>query len=278
MAITNRDRIINGLANASQSLVINKASVASQLAGGFCSLWRATGIPGQGAIPTAVAVCDSTMVGAFRFNDASGLDTDGQAVKTHLARLFLVSGNTGTDVQIHDRLLHMGGLSGIVITPQTVGVDASVTTTNMVLRRGDVNYSDVQWWHEGYVNTGVTAVTATYAVTYDDDSTGNVAVPIPASTAASRLIQIQPAVAGRYIKSIQTVTLSATTGTAGNFGVTCTRSLTSMSLGLANAGEVYDWAMLGLPETANGACVVLIVIPGTTSSGTLYGSGKLISG
>ena len=259
------------MANASQSLVINKASIASQIAGGYSSLWRATGTPGQGAIPTAAAVPVMTAVGAFRFdNPVSG--------NTYLARLFMLSGNTATDVQIHDRLVHMGGLSGTVITAQTVNADASVTTSNLVLRRGDTNYSDIQWWIEWYTATGATGVNATCAVTYDDASTGNIVVALAASIGASRMLAIQPAVAGRYIKSIQSVTLSATTGTAGNFGITATRALGGLSLGLANAGTVGDWAYLGLPRIHDYAALFMVMVPGTTSTGVLYGSGKLIQG
>ena len=190
----------------------------------------------------------------------------------------MVSSNTGTDVQIHDRLAHMGTLSGIVTTAQTVGVDVSGTASNVDARRGDANYSDVQWWLEWYTATGVTPTTFTCAVTYDDDSTGTVAVAVAASTAASRMLPIVPAVSGRFIKSIQTVTLAATTGTAGNFGVTATRALGGLSMGMASAGEVGDWAYLGLPRIFDSACLVMIMIPGTTSTGTLYGSGKIIQG
>ena len=53
MTIATRDQLIDGLGNNSSRLVIDKASIASQAAGTFVSLWRATGQPGQGAIPAA---------------------------------------------------------------------------------------------------------------------------------------------------------------------------------------------------------------------------------
>lgn len=272
MTISNRDQLIDALANNSTALVINKASIATQIAGGFSSLWRATGVPGQGAIPGAAAVCTKALTGAFSFTNPTA------PVKTYLTRLFLVSGNTGTDVQIHDRLSHMGGLSGTSVAAQTVGVDTDVATSNMILRRGDANFSDVQWWLEWYTATGSTAVNATCAVTYDDASTGNIVVAVPASTAAGRLLAIPPAVAGKFIKSIQSVTLSATTGTAGSFGITATRALGGISLGLANAGTVGDWSYLGLPRVHDDACLAMVMVVSTTSTGVLYGSGKLSQG
>lgn len=270
MAITSLDGLIAGLGNKSQSLVFNKASIASQLAGGFTSLWRATGTPGQGAAPTSVAVCTGALTGAFGINNA----TSGEA--NYLARLFLLSGNAATDVQVHDRLAHAGGLSGTVTTAQAVTVNAAAA--GLVDRIGAADYGDVQWWLEWYTATGSTAVVATMDVTYDNGSTGATSVNLPASVGASRMYPILPAVAGRRIRQVTNVTLSATTGTAGNFGVTATRAMGGLSLGLANSGQVADWAALGLPKLADDVCLQFIVIPTTTSSGTLYGSGKIAAG
>lgn len=270
MAITNRDGLIDALGNNSQSLVISKASISSQVAGGFSSLWRATGIPAQGAIPTTAAFPDNTTIGCFTYTNAV------TPVRTYLARLFMVSSNSGTDVQMHDRMAHMGGLVGNVTTAQTVGVDAS--NASLIDRRGDANYSDCQWWLEWYTATGATVATATVNVTYNDGTTGNTTVALTATMGASRLLPIQSAVNGKFIKTVNTVTLSVSTGTAGNFGVTVTRALGGLSLGLANAGEVGDWAYLGLPRIIESACLAMIMVPGSTSTGTLYGSGKLVQG
>lgn len=271
MAITSLDGLIDATGNNAQSLVVNKASIANTTAGGFCSLWRATGTPAQGGVPSTVAVCTNATTGAFGINNASG------GLTNYLARAFLLSSNAATDVQFHDRLSHMGGLSGIVTTAQTVNVDASDGA--LTSRIGSSDYGDVQWWLEWYTDTGATASNATVAVTYDDNSTGNLAViAVGGTVRASRMIPLLPAVAGRKIKSVQSVTLSASTGTAGSFGVTATRALCGLSLGLANAGVVADWAYLGLPQIAPNACLQMIMIPGTTTSGALYGSGKVVTG
>lgn len=54
--ITTLDHLANALGNNASRIVIDKASIASQAAGTFVSMWRATGQPGQGAIPAAAAV------------------------------------------------------------------------------------------------------------------------------------------------------------------------------------------------------------------------------
>lgn len=272
MTISTLDQLIDALGNNATQLVINKASIASQVAGAFTSLWRATGTPTQGAIPGAAAVCDNTLAGCFSLTNPSA------PTRTYLTRLFGLSANAATDIQIHDRLAHMGGLSGTVTTTQTVNVDVSGATSNLANRRGDTNYSDVQWWLEWYTATGSTAVTATVTYTNAAGTSGRTTtVSLAASMAASRMLPIIGN-GGEFIQSVQSVTLSATTGTAGSFGVTATRSMAGLSMGLANAGVVADWAYLGLPRIHDSACLFIVMIPGTTSSGALYGSGNLAQG
>ena len=273
MTITTRDQLIDALGNNSSRVVIDKASLSNAAAGQFFSLWRATGVPGQGAIPAAAALCDHTLTGALGFAQQTAPAT------SYLAWLRMVTSNPAMSVELHDRLAHMGGLSGITAAPQTVGIDLNTTASNMAARRGDANYSDVTWWLEWYADTGATSVNVTVAVTYDDGSTGNVVLTgIGATVRAGRLLPIVSAVAGRFIRAVGTVTLSATTGTNGSFGVTATRQRAAIDTSVANKGETGDWAMLGLPEIANSACLFPVVICNTTTTGTVRGQGKIAHG
>lgn len=53
-------------------------------------------------------------------------------------------------LEVHDRLMHMGGLNGTLTTAQAVNLNLNgVTADNMANRIGDANYSDVQWWLGG---------------------------------------------------------------------------------------------------------------------------------
>ena len=137
--ITGRDQLIDALANNSSRIVIDKASIANAAAGQYHSLWRATGQPGQGAIPAAAANCNQSTTGCLTFSQ----QTD--PAKSYLAYLEAASSNSATTVEVHDRLMHMGGLNGTLTTAQTVGMDFNgVTADNMVERIGESNYSDVQ--------------------------------------------------------------------------------------------------------------------------------------
>ena len=204
-------------------------------------------------------------------------------VTSYGAYLEAATGNSAMTLEIHDRLAHMGGLNGTLTTAQTVGIDfASLSSDNLAARKGDANYSDIQWWLEWYTATGATVATATVGVTYNDGTTGTLTVSLAATRPGSLAIPlnglIPAAGAGKYIRAITTVTLSATTGTAGSFGVTATRLRMSIGTPIANFKSVADWAALGLPEIFNGSCLFPIVLTSTTSSGTVRGGGKIAHG
>ncbi len=278
MTITTLDGMFNALANNSSRLVIDKASIANAAAGQFHSLWRATGQPGQGAIPTAAAVCNSALLGGFNFSQQSAPNT------SYVGYLEAACQNNAVTLEVHDRLMHMGGLNGTLTTAQAVNLDLNgVTADNMANRIGDANYSDVQWWLEWYTDTGATVVNATVAVTYSDGTTGNLTAVSLAATRRASFMQplnglIPAAQSGKFIRGIVSVTLSATTGTAGSFGVTATRPRVSLASPLANIKWSADWAALPVSEVPNGSCLFLVQIAGTTSTGTVRGGGKIAHG
>ena len=277
--IENIDNLVKALGNNSSRIILDKASIASQTANSYCSLWRATGQPGQGAIPTTVATCNNTTVGVIGFNQQTA------PITSYGAYLEIATGNAAMTMELHDRLAHMGGLNGTLATAQSVNLDLStlLSTDNIDVRKGDANYSDLQWWLEWYTATGGTAVTATIAVTYNDGTTGNLSVlSLAATRPASHIIPlnslIPAAQSGKFIRGIVSVTLSATSGTAGNFGVTATRQRMALSSPIANFKFIADWAQLGLPEIYNSSAIFPIVLTSTTSSGSIRGSGKIAHG
>ena len=277
--IENIDNLVKALGNNSSRIVLDKASIASQTANSYCSLWRATGQPGQGAIPTVVATCNNTTVGTIGFNQQTS------PITSYGAYLEIATGNAAMTMELHDRLANMGGLNGTLTTAQSVNLDLNtlLATNNIDKRKGDANYSDVQWWLEWYTATGGTAVTATIVVTYNDGTTGNLSVlSLATIRPASHMIPlnslIPSAQSGKFIRGIVSVTLSATSGTAGNFGVTATRPRMTLSAPIANHKFIADWAQLGLPEIYNSSAIFPIVLTSTTSTGTVRGGGKIAHG
>jgi hypothetical protein len=274
MAITTTDGIANALGNPAFNSrnQINKASIANATANGYHSLWRATGIPAQGAIPATAALCTNALLGSMNFTNQTLPDLN------YIDYAHFNSSNAAMSIEIHDRLAQMGGLVLNVLTSQNVLMNlATLAIPNA--RLGDSNYNQVSWWLEVYSDGGATASNATINVTYDDDSTGNLAVVAVGGTLrASRLIPLIPAVNGRRIKGINTVILSASTGTAGNFGFTATRQKSVCPLNIANRTEVFDWAQLGRADVQNDSALALIVQTSTTTTGTLIGAVIITNG
>jgi hypothetical protein len=279
MTINTLDGIFNALANNSSRVVLDKASIAYAAAGQFHSLWRATGQPGQGAIPTTAAVCQDQLIGCMNFAQQVDPST------SYLGYFEAVCSNSAVTLEIHDRLMHLGGLNGTLATAQAASVDlsANLANSNLAARIGDPNYSDVQWWLEWYTDTGATATTVTVNVTYNDGTTGNLtAASLTATRRASFLLPlnglIPAAASGKYIRAVNTVQLTATTGTAGNLGVTATRPRASLGCPVANNKWSADWASLPVSETPNDSCLFVIQIAGATSTGTVRGGGKIAHG
>lgn len=272
MTITTRDGIIAGLGSGADRILIDKASLANAAAGNIFSLWQAGAVPAAGAAPTTAAVCTSALTGAIKFANQTAPAT------SYLDWCWMAFGNANSSVEVHDRLAHMGGLSGTVTTAQ--GALSLVTTAPAAARLGAADYSDVQWFLEVYTALGATGVNATVAVTYGDGSTGNLtAVALGATPRAGRLYPLLSASPGKWIKAVTGVTLSATTGTAGNFGITATRGRTMCGPAIAaNSPVVMDWAALGHSEIPNDACLQLTMLCSTTTTGTVRGAGKITHG
>lgn len=279
MTIDTVDELISAMGNNSSRLIIDKASIANAAAAQFHSLWRATGQPGQGAIPTSAARCNNALLGSIQFTQQTAPAT------SYLGILEGLCSNAGTTLEIHDRLAHMGGLVGNVTTAQTVGLDldALLGSDNLDARIGDTNYSDVQWWLEWYTDTGSTAANITANVTFNDGTSNNLtAFALAATRRASYMVPlnglIQAADSGKYIRDVNTVQLANSTGTAGNFGVTATRYRAAIYKPIANARFTADWAGLGLPEILNSACLFPIQLANTTNTGTVRVTGKIVHG
>jgi hypothetical protein len=277
MTITTVDALFDALANNASRLVINKVSVANQTAGTLCSMWRATGQPAQAAIPgTTPVVPTKATLGAFDFINQTNPAT------SYLAWLLLSCSNSGGGFEVHDRIAHMGGLVLNVTTLQTItGLDLS-TIGVPADRLGAADYSDTQWFLETYADGGATASNLTISVTYNDGTTGNLnTIAVGATLRASRMLPLTPLIPtaqqGKKIRGITGCQASASTGTAGNFGFTCTRQRTGKAFGLAFTPTTLNWTD-GAAEVPNGACLFMAILTPTTSSGTLNGQGKIAHG
>ncbi len=279
MTIDTINKLETGLDSRFIRLTGNRSSIASLTAGQFASTWRSTGNPGQGAIPTTAAILNSTTTGARGQVNPTGTED------LYFGSLEISCANADTTVEIHDRLVNSGGLSGIVTTAQTTAAFdlSTLSASNLVERIGDTNYSDVLWWIEIYTDIGGTGVTATVNVTYNDGTTGNLTGFTFGNTVRRAgtmfpLNSLIPATdSGKYIRGINSIT-HPTTGTAGNYGFTATRYRCGGYAPLANQNFKFGWTEIGLPQIYDDSALFTIVLTPTTSSGVVNYYSKIIYG
>lgn len=260
MALTTEAGLVTAKANATMSRIL-KASLANMAAGIQASLYRATGIPTQPATPTTAVVCDRTTAGAI---DLPALTTG----DTRYIDGFLLNASGALTMHVCDRIIHSGGLSGIVTTAQNVNTPALPARVN-------ANGVGLDWWLEWYADTGSTATTANVAVVCDDNSTPTIAVTLAATRRAGMMLPIIPPT-GRTIKSVTSVTLLASTLTAGNFGVTATEHLGVSAV--VPSANIADRAESLIRKIPSDACIMLCADNTTTSTGQVNGYLQVMEG
>lgn len=264
---TNESSVINGLARCNIngfSQDIAKATITT-VSGFDYSGWLSGGNPAAGVAPTTWASPTQATLGALNpryINPAAGTT----------CRILAASFRPSVANQpyiIRDRIGHMAGLSGTSVAAQTVN---ATLTTPAADGRCEAGGGDVDWWIEIYTALGTTGINMTCAVTYSDNSTGNVVVAIPASVPASRRYRIPPSSGNLGIKAISTLTNSATTGTVGNYGVTATERKIQFSVPIANTEWNADWALTNMPDIGSNACLELSTFATGAAFGTMTGN------
>ena len=208
------NRLTGGNSGTPENLWFNKvariagAAATAPLAGRPQSLWTFDGQPSAGANPTTVAVPDNTTIGGLRQADPGG------SREKWLLQGFATGLVAGTLV-LYDRLLHIGDLSGTTTTAQTVGGTLTRYTDGLG------NFA----WAEIYSQVGTTATTIKLSsYTNQDGNTGRVGPTVAFGGTGfreqTRIVLLPVASGDTGIQAIASVQVTATTSTAGNFGIT----------------------------------------------------------
>lgn len=236
------------------------AAPTAPVAGRPCSLWRHDGQPAAGATPGAVAIPDNTTDGGLKQTDPGG----GREKWLHSA---WCSGLVAGSVLIYDRLLHIGGLSGTTITAQTVGGTLTRNTGGV----GNFMFAEI------YTAIGATGrtITASYTNTTPTAGRTSAAVVIGGTGFLEQTRAIlMPLQAGDIgVQAVASVTLSASTGTAGNFGVTVGRPICLLSIPGNGVAGGRSWAqgLPGLPKIDTDACLAMLWFPNSVTIPELFG-------
>lgn len=237
------------------------AAAPATVAGRMTSLWQYEGCPSHGAVPTTVAIPDNTTDGGLKQNDPSGgrqLWLSGGSLTANIA---------GTLI-LYDRLLHIGGLSGTSTSAQTVGGTLTRYTDgigNMI-------------WVEIYTQIGATGTTITASYTDQGGTSGQttpgVSIGATGLREANRIIPLALAQGDYGVQAVASVTLAATTGTAGNFGINVVHPLLEIPIPAVGAGNIRDLIsqLPSMVEIQTDACLGLAWLANTTTAPQLFGS------
>jgi len=239
-------------------------AATAPIIGRGCSLWTYDGMPASGAVPTVAAIPDRTTTGAIPFTAATGgrdLHLIGTSITPLIAGVFL----------LYDRLFHIGGLSGTSTAAQSVqGSPASPALTRNTGGAGNIA------WYEIYTIIGSTGTTLTMNYTDDAGNSGQTSTINIGATNFREVTRAQriPLAAGDTgIRAINTVQLTATTGTVGNFGITIAQPLAWLPVGAAGTAGWRDYTtgLPGIPVINPDACLTLMFIPAVATAPEVWG-------
>lgn len=244
---------------------VSSAAAVATIAGRMTSLWQYEGSPAHGVNPGAVAIPIASTNGGLKQTDPGG----GR-------QLWLVGAqatvNAPGTLIIYDRLLHISGLNATTITAQTVGGSLTRYT----------NGTGNQIWLEIYTQIGVTGTTITASYTNDAGTASRTTQAIAFGNTglreANRLIPMNLQSGDIGVQAIANVTVLATTGTAGDFGVNIVHPLAYIPCPTLGAAALVDFisGLPGLVEVKTGTCLGLAWMANGTQAPTILGSLTLI--
>ncbi len=270
MALVTDLNIVSALRAAATKRGYIKASLTTEGAGLFQSLWKAVGQPGAGANPPLFSagagyIPTKATVGAFDFTNGS---TDG-----HLALLRMDMGSsTAGSIIIADRLWACSGFGTVITTAQVV-----TTPGTLPIGRDPNNGLDVEPWLEFYTAPGATGATWTVTGT---DGLGNTARtwtythPANAETVGQMVPLLPGGASPAAVSTMRQLTqfiCSATSGTAGDVGVTLLRRLPAATVLIAGVADSLDVLRTGAMPIYNDSCLFGLVACTTTNTGSIMG-------
>jgi hypothetical protein len=265
VAIGTQDALVAALAGAQKRGVL-KASATSEGAGTWHSLWAVAGQPGAGSAAGSVngAIPTSATAGAIPYTAPGG------ANDAYIGR-FTAQGPTVGTLILYDRLWHNSALVGNVTTLQSF--------TQPALTR-ETSGQGVELWGEVYTAMGATG--SVFTATYTNQAgTGSrsASYTMPANAlSVGQMFPFTLQAGDAGVQSVQSVQLSISTGTAGNFGLTLLKRHAELPLTAANVGAVLDFFGLGGGLLPDDACLALAVLCSTTSTGIIQAGLSIIEG
>jgi hypothetical protein len=248
------------IAATTKSRNFHKASLTTKGAGFHHSLWKADGFPRAASTPPTGAGESPTSAtsGAIKIANATS------GYNNHL--VLLGAHATKSTISLYDRLWHNSGLSGTSTSLQSFSATALTRYTDG---------AEVELWLEVYTALGGTATTFT-AIYTNQAGTGSKSATYSTAefgtpATAGLMVPFKLADGDTGVRSVQSVQLSGTTGTTGDFGLVLLRRIGNVLIDIDNIRRDRDFLGLGTPEIVDDACLALMHLGATTSTGTIYG-------
>lgn len=234
-------------------MVTTSSFISGQL---LLSLWKSS-VPNVGATPSTAVAPDYTTTGAL-----------GQVAlnsfRILMARMAAgLSTTVGTGLLIADRLSHQGGLSGTTTGAQTTNLPTAALTRS-------TSGVGVMAAIEVYTSVGASGGTVVGSYTNSSGTAGRtfkergLGFNGPNTAGVLSLFGLQDGDVG--VRSVESITLSGSTGTAGNFGVTLFKPYGVITV---NSNEAHEFDAI----TAMGAVMPLIPAAACLWLSALYASG-----
>jgi hypothetical protein len=191
--------------------------------------------------------------------------------QSYLARAQACFATIGA-LHVYDLLWAASGFSGAVITAQ------AVTEFTGLPARSDG--AGVQIWVGCSTAIGATAhnVTARYTNSNGVAGRSTVATAGIVSMPANRMYRLPLQSGDVGVDSVESLTLSASSGVAGNLWVLLLRPVVSISVPVVSVSNVLDAFDLGFPTVSDESCLCFVHQASTTSSGLILGSMAVAKG
>jgi hypothetical protein len=134
----------------------------------------------------------------------------------------------------------------------------------------------VEAWLEWYTVTGSTTRNLTVVGTDHNGDAMTVTLAVAGGPTVRQMTQILPAAGKAGWRTITSVQWDASTGTAGNFGITLGRPIVKVTVG-AGLPTRMDFLQLDLAEFAPGACLSLAKLCSENLTGVISGQYSVLN-
>jgi hypothetical protein len=271
MAITTMDGLVSALGTAQTQHLFFPS--ATNVAGGWINLNQAvTSSFGIMAVPTAFGSGGKTYNRTSETTGFPRFSNPGGANSQYIAQMTTNMATAGT-VHIYDLCWAASGFSGTSTTAQSVVGFSGLPTRHST---GE----DLEIWLGCSSATGATASNITVQYTNSAGTSGRntVSTAMITSMPANRMLQLPLQSGDNGVQSIQSLTLSASTATAGNLWLLLVERYASVACPVANVGVTADFASLAMPKISAETTPLFIHQGTTTSSGIIMGIMSIVEG